>query len=109
MQSNYCIQVQDLVPGESFREHVSRHIISLDIVNINESLSHSMTDEVVADIDVLHLGMVLIVLGNGDGRNVVKADCDGFFKWACNFCQKCAKLECFLCSMSHSDVLSFGS
>ena len=74
------------MPGESFREHVSHHVISGDIVNMNESLPHSVTDEVIVKINVLHPGMVLIVLGNGDGGNVVKMDCDGFFKWAYNFC-----------------------
>ena len=78
--------MQNLVPGETCSEHVSCYVISWNVVNTNEPLLRSMMDEVVVDVNILCLGMVFIILGNGDGRDVVEVDSDGFYEWVYDLC-----------------------
>ena len=67
----------------------------------------SMANEVILYIDMFRAWMVFIVLGDGNGRDVVKVDSDGFHKWACDLTKECVYLKGFFHSMSGCYVFSF--
>ena len=67
---------------------------------MNESFADGMANGVISYIDMFRAQMVFIVLGDGNGRDVVKVDGDGFHKWVCDLTKECAYPKGFFCSMS---------
>ena len=74
---------------------------------MNESFADGMANEVISYVDMFCVRMVFIILGDGNGRNVVKVDGDGFHMWACDLAKECAYPKGFFCSVSCCYVFSF--
>ena len=60
------------MPGKGLREHVSHHVISGYIVNVDKSLLYHVANKVVSDVDVLCPGVIFIVLGDSNCRDIVE-------------------------------------
>jgi len=61
-----------LCRGQGFRECVSSVVIGRTKYESNGAFFDDITDEVEADVDVLHLCMVLVIFSELDGRFVVR-------------------------------------
>ena len=64
-------------------------------------------NEVILYVDMFHAQMVFVVLGDGNGRDVVKVDGDGFHEWMCDFAKESAYPKGFFCSVSGCYVFGF--
>ena len=76
-------------------------------VDVNESFVDGTAYEVISYINMFHVQMVFVVLGDGNGRDVVEVDGDGFHKWVCNLTKEHAYPKGFFHSMSCCYVFGF--
>ena len=74
----------DFVLREGLHEYVWSHVISQHVVNMDESFLDSVAYEVVLDIDVFCVRVIFVILGDGDGGDIVQVNSGRFFKWACD-------------------------
>ena len=64
-------EVLDLGRGEGLRQDVGDHVLGGAVDELNLLVLDDPADEVVADVDVLRTGMVLVVTSERDGGLVV--------------------------------------
>ena len=73
------------MPGKGLHEHVSCHVIGGYVVNVDKSVLHNVANKVVLDVDVLCPGMIFIVFGDSNGRDIVEVYGDRLCVGPCDF------------------------
>ena len=61
------------------------HVIGGYIVNVDKSVLHNVVNKVVLDVNVLCPGMIFIVFGDSNGRDIVEVYGDRSHEGPCNF------------------------
>ena len=74
---------------------------------MNESFADGVANEVISYVDMFRVWMVFIVLGDGNGRDVVKVDGDGFQEWTCDLTKESVYPKGFFHSVSGCYVFGF--
>ena len=73
------------MPGKGLREHVDCHVIGGYIVNVDKSILHNVANKVVLDVNVLCPGMIFIVLGDSNSRDIFEVYGDRSCEGLCDF------------------------
>ena len=60
------------MPEKGLCEHVGHHVISGYVVNVDKSILHNVVNKVVSDVNVLCPGMIFIIFGDSNARDIVE-------------------------------------
>ena len=64
--------MRDLIPGKGLHEHVGRYAIGGYVVNVDKSPLYNVANKVVSDVNVLCPGVIFIILGDSNCRDIVE-------------------------------------
>ena len=78
------------MPGKGLREHVGHHVISGYLFNVDKSILHNVVNKVVSDVNMLCSGMIFIIFGDSNSRDIVKVYGDRLCEGPRDFSKECA-------------------
>jgi hypothetical protein len=93
---------------EHFSEHIGHRVIGWAVNQLQCPLLNYPADLVVAHVDVLHACMVLMVVGEGDGRLVVREQDSGILEQPKDLGQQAVKPYGLLAAVHCCDIFALG-
>ena len=94
--------------GQRFGENIGNLLFCWAILDFNDSLSLSIMNKMILDVDVLCPIMSNRILNQFDGRLIIHIKWNRFLKWMTNLGEKSLNPGCFLSGMSCGNVFSLG-
>ena len=92
---------------ERFGEEISKLVVRVDVNEIYDLVVDGLANKVSLDVDVLASFVMHGIVGECNGALVVLHEGGRTSLRVAEFCKKSAEPDCFLGSLSCSDVLSF--